>query len=162
MVNSETAAVYSAVAKSDARNLPSLLDLLDPGRDYGDRSFEQVVDGIKSGEIVIESGWRLPVLRDAKTNRAIKGTGRPPTAGVSVQQAALREFRERAIEDLPEAYDILFAGMKAGDPRWGKIYWEITVGKMGEMRGGDAMAVALKLLYEAMQEPETRWIESSG
>ena len=135
-----------------------LVNQLDPERNYGDLTFEQVVSGVQNGAILIEPGSRLPVLRSATTGLAIKGTGRPPQTGVSAQQAALREFRERAVDDLPEAYELLLQGMRAGDPRFHKIYFENLMGKMGETRGGDAMATAFTALIEAMQRPAERVI----
>lgn len=142
-----------AVAYSDP-----LVSQLDPQRVYGDLTFEQVVSGVQAGTILIEPGQRLPVLRSPLTGRPLKGSGQPPQTGVSAQQAALRDFRERAAEDLDEAYDSLLAGMRAGDPRFHKIFFENLMGKMGETRGGDAMAQAFMALIEAMQKPVERVI----
>lgn len=135
-----------------------LVDYLDPTRNYGDYTFEQIVEGIKDGSVLIEPGMRLPVLRSKKTGLPMKGTGQAPNNGVSVQQAALREFRERAIDDLPEAYAMLWEGMKSGDSRFHKLYWENLVGKVGEVRGGDAMAEAFTALIKAMDKPSVREI----
>jgi len=135
-----------------------LISLLDPGRDYGDRTYSDVVSGVLDGTIHISPGQRLPVLWDTGARHVIKGTGQPPQTGVSVQQAALREFRERAIDDLPEAYSLLIDGMRKGDPRYDKIYWENLMGKIGEVKGGDAMAVAFKALIDAMQTPQMRTV----
>jgi hypothetical protein len=142
-----------AVAFSDP-----LIAQLDPERGYGDLTFEQVVEGVQSGAILIEPGSRLPVLRNRATGHPLKGSGQPPQTGVSVQQAALREFRERAQDDLPEAYDLLVQGMRSGDPRFHKIYFENLLGKMGEIKGGDAMVEAFKVFIAAMQRPEVRTV----
>lgn len=117
-----------------------------------------MVAGIQAGTIIIEPGHRLPVLRDAVTKRSIAGTGQPPQTGVSVQQAALRDFRERAIDDLPEAYALMMAGMRTGDPRWAKLYFENLLGKMGESKGGDAMVEAFRVFIDAMKTPEVRTV----
>ena len=144
----------TAVAFSDP-----LVSQLDPERGYGDLSFEQVVTGIRDGAILIEPGQRLPVLRSATTGRPLKGSGQPPQTGVSITQAALREFRERAIEDLPAAYELLWKGMAAGDPRYDKIYWENLMGKMGETKGGDAMVDAFRVFIDALQsKPDIRTV----
>lgn len=135
-----------------------LVNQLDPQRGYGDYTFEQIVEGIHSGSILIEPGQRLPVLRSARTGRPMKGSGQPPQTGVSVQQAALREFRERAAEDLPEAYELLMKGMREGDPRFHKIYFENLMGKMGETKGGDAMVDAFRIFVDAMQKPDIRTV----
>ena len=135
-----------------------LIASLDPDRNYGDLTFEQVVSGIQSGTILISPGSRLPLLKSAETGRPIKGSGQPPQTGVSVQQAALREFRERAIDDLPEAYELLMQGMREGDPRFHKLFFENLLGKMGETKGGDAMVEAFKVFVAAMQKPEERTV----
>ena len=70
-----------------------LVSLLDPNRDYGERTFDEVKEGIARGLIVIEQGHSLPVLRDAKTNRSIRGTGRPPgSAAQEWSRTFVREF----------------------------------------------------------------------
>lgn len=135
-----------------------LIVQLDPARGYGDLSFEQVVAGVQDGRYAISPGARLPVLRDTATGRALKGSGQPPQNGVSVQQAALRDFRERAVDDIDEAYDLLMKGMREGDPRWAKLYWENLLGKMGESKGGDAMVEAFKVFIAAMEKPEIRTV----
>ena len=132
-----------------------LVELLDPERDYGERKYIEVVRGIREGTILIRRGYNLPMLWEAATHHAIKGSGRPAD-GLSSQQLALREFRARGIDDLPEVYGATLKGIRAGDARWGKIWWEIMVGKMGENRGGEAMAEAFKALIAAMQQPEQR------
>lgn len=137
-----------------------LLARLDPQRDYGERTFADVVQGVKSGAIFIEPGMNLPVLREAGTGYSIKGTGRPPVGtNLSAQQIALREFRTKAVDDIDEAYAELRKGMKSGDPRFHKIYWETLIGKVGELRGGEAMAEALKAVIQAVQQPQTRVID---
>lgn len=56
----------------------SLIAQLDPERNYGTRTFEDVVAGIRAGDILIlpppEQG-RQPVLRLAENGLAIKGSG---------------------------------------------------------------------------------------
>ncbi len=136
-----------------------LVSQLDPQRSYGDLSFDEVVAGVQSGRFTIAPGTRLPVLKDAATGRMIKGSGQVSQQGVSIQQAAIREFRELAADDMHEAYGLLLAGMRSGDPRFSKLYWENFLGKMGESKGGDAMATAFTALIEALQKPEVRTIE---
>lgn len=141
---------------------PNLVALLDPNRDYGERTFEQVKEEIARGALVILPGERLPVLKDAETGRTVKGTGVVSLSGQSAQQVALGEFRRRALEDMPDAYHWLIEGMKStpgkpgGDPRFHKIYWETLIGKMGENRGGEQIAEAFKAVVEAMSQPQER------
>lgn len=134
----------------------ALINMLDPDRSYGDRTYEQVVEGIYSGDIIIEPGQRLPVLKDGKRKVAIKGSGQPPQEGLSNQQRALSQFRNLALDDVPQAYEGLRAGMERGDPRYDKIFWELLVGKMGESRGGEQIAEAFRAVVEAMQKPQER------
>lgn len=106
----------------------SLVALLDPNRDYGERTFEQVKDEIARGVLVIEPGHTLPVIREAATHRSIKGTGRPPGIGdVKVSRAYIeRKFgaNKKAI------WNAIYKGaVEQGDPRWGKLLLEYGLGK---------------------------------
>ncbi len=136
----------------------ALIALLDPDRDYGSRTFEEVVSGVRDGTLRIAEGNRLPMLRDGQ-GQPIKGGGQPIQTGVSAQQVALSQFRKLALDDVPFAYKSLVSGIKRQDPRYDKIYWDMLVGRVGEQRGGDAMADAFKALIEAMKQPEERTIE---
>ncbi len=63
-------------------NLSKLIADLDPARDYGDRSYEEVVDAIHGGHLRIEaSNGEHPILKDASTGRVVKGTG---SSGIAV------------------------------------------------------------------------------
>lgn len=135
-----------------------LIALLDPTRNYGERTFEQVLAGIHDGSILIEPGQRLPMLFTAENHRSIKGTGQAPQDGVSNTQRALQRFRSLGLDDVDDAYAELRAGMKAGDPRFHKIYWENLLGKMGETKGGEAMAEAFKALITALEKPDVRTV----
>jgi len=136
----------------------TLIAALDPKRDYGERTYDDVLTGIRAGAILIEPGQSLPVLVEARMHRAIKGSGQPPQDGVSVQQQIIRKFRELAIDDAPEAYALTIKGMRDGDPRWGKIWWELAGGKMGEAKGGEAIAAAFLAFLAAQQAPERRTV----
>lgn len=137
-----------------------LVGKLDPSRNYGDRSFDDVVKGIYSGEILIAEGNNLPMLTDASTNLRIKGTGRPILGANDAQHFAVTEFRKHALDDFEWAYENLKKGMDKGDPRYDKIFWEILGGKQGELRGGGMIAEAFKAVIEAMNTPEERRIEA--
>ena len=58
-----------------------LLDRLDPSRDYGEYSYEQIIDGIHDGQVIIEEPREgdPPVLSDLG-GRLLKGTGQRPGA----------------------------------------------------------------------------------
>lgn len=129
----------------------SLIDKLDPHRDYGERTYEEVLSGIRSGAIIIREGNNLPQLVDAATGRAIKGTGVPVNNGENPQRVAMARFRRMAQDDLDEAYAELRAGMKAGDPRCMKIYWELLIGRPGEAKGENSTSIMEKLLEAALE-----------
>ena len=72
-----------------------LLDQLDTERDYGDRSYDEVVEAVGRGELRLEAGRNLPVIREAATNRAVKGTGQPSLRSDSdVVRWSRRDFNE--------------------------------------------------------------------
>ena len=58
-------------------SVEELVAKLDPNRDYGSRTFEQVREDIARGLIVIEDGPSLPILKDAFSKTVVKGSGRP-------------------------------------------------------------------------------------
>lgn len=143
----------TAVVRADTEEL---IALLDPERDYGDLSFEQVVERVRAGDLLLSPGYNLPIIRDRGTNHTVRGTGAPIGVGSSPQQAIAAEFRHRAVDDFDFAYRNLLDGMKRGDPRYDKIFWEYAAGKAAEFKGGEAMAEAFKALIEAMKQPESR------
>lgn len=121
-----------------------LVALLDPHRDYGERTFEQIKEGIARGLILIEPGHTIPVLRDPATHRSIKGTGRPPGVGdVKVSRA----YIERRFSNNKKAiWDALYKGaVTDGDPRWGKLLLEYGLGKPVENASGFSEGVMLLL-----------------
>ena len=135
-----------------------LIALLDPSREYGERGYAGILEGVEDGSVLIEPGHSLPVLRDRATNRSIKGTGAPVGADLGgLQQTALAKFRDLAINDVPEYYECVMQGVREGDPRWAKIYGDITFGKIGEFRGAGLMTAAFMALLEKIHaEPEER------
>lgn len=137
---------------------PDLLAALDPERNYGPRTYQQVVDAVRRGELTLMAGQNLPVIKDVSTGKMVAGSGQLPQTGVSNQQRALHRFRQLALDDVDDAYGELRTGMKAGDPRFHKIYWENLVGKMGEARGGEAMAEAVKALAAIIDKPDVRTV----
>lgn len=70
----------------------SLVVQLDPERDYGSRTYEQVVSEIQAGTLVIEQPAKagyLPILRDASTRVVVKGSGPASVNGGPTRGAAL-------------------------------------------------------------------------
>ena len=135
-----------------------LIQALSPERDYGEFTYEQIVEGVRSGAILIKPGQHLPRIVDAQTFKTMKGTGIPPGAGVGPQHRALHRFRELAINDVDWALENLKKGMERGDPRYDKIYWEYMIGRAGEAKES-GMSDVLKMLIERLDKPEKRHID---
>ena len=144
------------VSRAEGPTQAELINLLDPGRDYGERTYEAVVAGVKDGSVLIHPGQRLPVLRDARTGRPVKGTGQPPQDEVTAQQRFLSRMRTLALDDVDDLYAEMRAFAKStGDPRHYKNILDLF-GKVGEVRGGDEIGKALQMLIERMETPEKR------
>ena len=126
-----------------------LIALLDPERDYGDRSYEQVVAQVRRGKLYLRAGESLPQIIDARTHRIARGSGKPPVNGAPIQLRATYDFRKRAFDDADEAYLELRAGMKGKDAaKFHKIFWELFLGRPVEardMQSADALAVLQEL-----------------
>ena len=148
---------------------PELVSLLDPDRDYGDKTFEEVKEGIARGLIVIEPGHSLPVLRDPTTNRAIKGTGRPPgSAAQEWSRTFVREFvagddsgthEPRIAVLMQSAFD---AVVTRGDMKALELLLKYGIGDHREM-GSDAGSRAVDALMQLAQNARTeRVIQVDG
>ena len=109
-----------------------LIEQLDPDRDYGERSYNEVVEGVQRGELRLLPGRNLPVLRDAATNHAVKGTGQPLDG--DVERWSRRHFNERAAEDFDDVYDAMVRSAKQGDVRAQKLFMEMFLGRPREAR----------------------------
>ena len=144
-----------------APTLEELVQLLPLDRDYGERSYDDVVRGLRDGSLKATPGHRLPQLFDAKTNMKIKGTGTPIMEGASPHQRIAAEFRSLAVDDLEMVYGKIVEGIKKGnDPRWAKLFLEFTIGRVEAARGagGDAEVIS-KLLDMIDSRPQHRTIE---
>ena len=125
----------------------ALIAALDPSRDYFPRTYEQVVEGIRAGQIVAAPGFNLPMLRDAQTHKAIKGSGRR-LGGQNPSRWSRRHLERFAAKNIDAFEAAVLAGVAAGDPRWGKIYAEHGISKPEEVvpnLGESAMKLLMKL-----------------
>ena len=135
---------------------------MDPSRDYGERSYLDVIAGVDIGEIIITPGANLPQLFDAETNRKIKGTGAPPRPDQTPQQYIASQFRKRGLDDMDAIYEVVASNaLKGQDWHWVDLFLKYTVGKVGEVRGGDGMTDALNKLIDMIDKknPEVREVE---
>lgn len=83
-----------------------LLSELDPERDYGNRSVEEVKKEVTEGKLEIAKGVAHPVIRDAQTGHLVKGSGRLPTTTTVVES---RSSWDRAFREAGSMYfDVVF------------------------------------------------------
>jgi hypothetical protein len=111
-----------------------LIGSLDPRRDYGDRTYEEVVAHVRAGQLRLEPGRStLPVIRDPATNRPVKGTGQPPVPDdAEFPRWGRRRFNERAAADFDAVYEALVQAATRGDVRAQKLFVETFLGRPRE------------------------------
>lgn len=136
-----------------------LIARLDPERDYGERTFEQVINQVGDGRLFLEPGANLPVIKDTASGRMVRGSGRVPGGTQGPRQHAMAEFYRLALDDLPEAYRYLWKGIQTGDYHFLDIYFKNVMPKQPEVRGGDEMGKAFQMMIERMAQPEQRTVE---
>jgi hypothetical protein len=142
-----TAAIISMANEQD-----ELVALLDPKRDYGDRTYADVVEQVTLGTLALEPGRTLPIIRDATTHRAVRGTGQPAIPrDADLSRWGRRRFNERAAEDFDEVYDAVVASAKAGDVRAQKLFVETYLGRPREIGAPDEDRAFQLLLTMATQ-----------
>lgn len=127
-----------------------LLEALDPNRDYGDRTFEEVVEQVQAGALILLPGIGNPVIKDVATGKTVKGTGKVIAGEDSDKRRVIQsKFLERAEADFDEVYASIMESVNKGDVRAMKLWVETVIGKPGEMRptgGADIM----EKIFEAM------------
>lgn len=128
-----------------------LIKQLDPERNYGDRTYEQVVREVEAGSLILKPGHSLPVIIDSRTKKTVSGTGRPPgkPAAVFSRGYIERQFARNAQRIWEAAFE---GAVKNGDPRWGKLLFEYGIGKP-KMDSGSASSAQdfLKILAAAAE-----------
>ena len=137
-----------------------LIDQLDPHRDYGDRSFEEVVAGVQQCRLRLEPGQgRLPVIRDLSTGLPANGGGQPPLPdGTDLTRWGRKRFNERAVDDFDAVYDSLIeACTDKHDPRAFKLFLETFLGRPQEGLRDDGGAI--KALIGLLTDRSTRRVE---
>jgi hypothetical protein len=102
--------------KQSKTEIDRLIAKLDPNRDYGWRKFNSMEAYIRSGEIVIAEGVNLPVLRDARTGKVIKGSGKAITQSTR-RDAFRKEFNEVASPQVRGLVESLIDRGLNGDTR---------------------------------------------
>jgi len=110
-----------------------LIDLLDEKRDYGSRSYGEVVGGVRSGAISIYPGHPVPLLRLG--GMAIKGSGSPPQMiESSSKKPWAGKFEERAASDFDAIYESLVQTALSGEVKAQMYFLDRLLGKPRESR----------------------------
>tara|TARA_R100000808_G_scaffold13830_1_gene33187 strand:+ start:2922 stop:3416 length:495 start_codon:yes stop_codon:yes gene_type:complete len=113
-----------------------LIALLDPNRDYGDRSYEEIVAGCRDGSIHIGPGTPTPILRHVGRGVSVKGTGAPLAVKNQGREkkAWVTIFEDRGANDVDAVYDALIASAVGGDVKAQQYYFDRMFGKPRESR----------------------------
>lgn len=137
-----------------------LIEQLDPFRDYGERSYEEVVEGVRNGTIRIWPGHTLPQLALQGQQGIIKGSGRPVAKppGETLPQWGRARFNRLAAEDFDEAYAALMQAVRRGDVRAMELFFTKFLGRDDFVKGDDRGSILEKLL-ELAARPVERVIE---
>lgn len=133
-------------------SVEELVAKLDPNRDYGSRTFEQVREDIARGLIVIEDGPSLPILKDAFSKTVVKGSGRPLSSPAEWSRQFLKERFAGDAEALYEAAKT--AVLVKGDMKALELLLKYGVGDHRE-QGGDAGSRAVDALMQLATNART-------
>lgn len=133
-----------------------LIAALDPLRNYGPRTYEEVVAQVRAGEIEIRVGKRVPVLLSAKTHMHVHGSGIALDQGSRVLSAASREYiRTRFNEDVEAWYEALYiAGVKNMDVKAMKLAFEFGAERPVEGKDQGGAASVMMRMLEMMEKGE--------
>ncbi len=138
-----------------------LVELLDPERDYGERSYEQVVTEVESGAlVVIPNGGRHPVIRQKDGGFVIKGSGRVNSTGIEHgMRETKRQFMERAAGDFDAVYESMITSATKGDVRAQKLFMELYVGRPTEATDSMNKELAKIVAEHYLKSQGTRTVE---
>ena len=117
----------------------ALVEYLDPHRDYGELTYQDICDGIMNGTIYAKPGGSdgvgQPVLRNASTGYSMAGSGKVPNSGVAkVDEEAKEIFKNRINLDINMLYDLIVANAKRGNVKAQMWLAEKATGKPTEER----------------------------
>tara|TARA_R100000315_G_scaffold58730_1_gene34048 strand:+ start:3844 stop:4302 length:459 start_codon:yes stop_codon:yes gene_type:complete len=115
------------------KTVEELITELDPNRDYGERSYTDVVDGVRNGYIAISPGMPTPILRDIGRGVTIKGTGRPVVTHEH-RSSNLARFEERGEVEFDSAFEAFMQNVMNGDVKAQMYFFDRMLGKPRESR----------------------------
>jgi hypothetical protein len=158
----------------DAADVEALIDALDPGRDFGEFSYEEIVAQVRDGELAISPGLTSdPLLRNTATGKAVKGTGQTVALQsvkdlaelrAHIKTVAGREWLDSrllgtwepphagAITDRDEIYNQMMVAIRNHESGWEKLamfHLQQHVGKPRET-GQGGMGKAVELLINKL------------
>jgi hypothetical protein len=139
------------------------IESLDPTRDYGNRSYEQVVTEVESGALMVipNSKGGHPILRQKEGGFLIKGSGRANNTGVEHGlKETKRQFMERAAGDFDSVYESVIKSATKGDVRAQKLFMELYVGRPTEAIDGMNKEVARVLAEYYLKSQGTRTVDA--
>ena len=116
------------------QEIEDLIALLDPARDYGDRTYKEVVDSVRDGRLSIFPGKPTPILRDVGRGVSVKGTGAPLVVNDTRKKAWTSIFEERGPTDADAVYDSLISSAMTGDTKAQIYFFDRLFGKPRESR----------------------------
>ena len=138
--------------------LEQLIAALDPKRNYGELSYEALVEGVRAGWInllEVEPG-KQPFITNALTGHVMKGTAsRHPAAFVKPGMGNKRMFLQRAVTDFDRMYEALVElAVNGQDPRAMKIWWEHFLGQPARSIGDGASQEVVEIMRALATGPQ--------
>ena len=132
-------------------NRGDLTRQLDPDRDYGHRSFEEVVAGVHKGTLLLEEGLVVPVIRDATTGQVVKGTGQSiaEVDNIEGKRAWSHRFQQLGRHSFDELYEQLIDLCRSGNFKALEYFFNRMSGKPSELRT-EGSTKATELLIEKL------------
>jgi hypothetical protein len=141
-----------------AYDVEELVSQLSQDRDYGPRTYEEVVEGVREGSINATPGHPVPLLR--VNNRSIKGSGAPlalieASKNTNHKRPWMAEFEERGTTDFDAIYEALVESALGGDVKAQMYFLDRMLGKPRDSRptsGTDWTSIIGALAVERMVE----------
>ena len=116
-----------------SHDIDEMVALLDPDRDYGERTFDDVVKGVRDGSISASPGHPVPLLR--VDGISVKGSGAPlALVNAPKQRPWLAKFEERASTDFDAVYQSLLTSAINGEVKAQMYFLDRLLGKPRESR----------------------------
>ena len=141
-----------------------LIAKLDPDRNYGKNSYDEVVEGIRSGQFLVTAGESLPQLRDGVTGVPMKGTGafgRAPGTHQERKTWGKSEFSRRAYHDFDSTYASLMKQIRHGNVKAIALWMEYFMGRSEVDSGGALMDQAQMFLDHMKDQAAPTTIEAT-